>query len=88
MPVPFPVFLKLIYRFFSHQKAVNDIPRLFALHQDLPVLYSFLILVVIFMLWVLTQFISHRLAGENLKGSTVTARACLMGANSIDACGL
>jgi hypothetical protein len=36
----------------------------------------------------LTQFISHRLAGENLKGSTVTARACLIGANSIDAGGL
>jgi hypothetical protein len=27
-------------------------------------------------------------AGENLKGSTVTARACLMGANLIDAGGL
>jgi hypothetical protein len=33
----------------------------------------------------LTQFISHRLAGENLKGSTVTARECLMGANLFDA---
>jgi len=39
--------------------------------------------------WIeLTQFIGHRLAGENLKGSTVTARACLMGANLIDAGGL
>jgi hypothetical protein len=36
----------------------------------------------------LTQFISRRLASENLKGSTVTARACLMGANLIDAGGL
>ena len=36
----------------------------------------------------ITQFISHRLAGENLKGSTVTARAYLMGANLIDAGGL
>jgi hypothetical protein len=26
----------------------------------------------------LTQFISHRLAGENLKASTITARTCLM----------
>ncbi|MGD2016022.1 MAG: hypothetical protein PVH85_15985, partial [Desulfobacterales bacterium] len=38
---------------------------------------------------ILTQFISHRLCrDENLKGSTVTARACLMGANLIDAGGL
>ena len=36
----------------------------------------------------MTQFISHRLAGKNLKGSTVTARACLMGACLIDAGGL
>ena len=34
---------------------------------------------------VMTQFISHRLAGENLKGSAVTARARLMGANLTDA---
>ncbi len=27
-------------------------------------------------------------AGENLKGSTVTARVCLMGVNTIDAGGL
>jgi hypothetical protein len=36
----------------------------------------------------MTQFISHRLAGENLDGSTVTTRVCLMGANLIDAGGL
>ena len=36
---------------------------------------------------ILTQFISHRL-GENLKGSTVTVRACLVGANSTDVGGL
>ena len=38
----------------------------------------------------LTQFISHRLgyAGENFKGSTVTARAYLMCANLFDAGGL
>ena len=36
----------------------------------------------------MTQFISHRLAGKNLKGSTVTARACLMDACLIDAGGL
>jgi hypothetical protein len=36
-----------------------------------------------------TQFISHpTYRDENLKGSTVTARACLMGANLIDAGGL
>ena len=41
------------------------------------------------------RFVCHSLnseatgyAGENLKGSTVTARACLMGANLIDAGGL
>ncbi|MGB9441355.1 MAG: hypothetical protein WCB15_25670, partial [Desulfobacterales bacterium] len=36
------------------------------------------------------QFISHWInyAGENLKGSTATARACLMGACLIDAGGL
>jgi len=37
---------------------------------------------------IITPFISHRFAGENLKGSTVTARACLMGANLIDVGGL
>ena len=36
----------------------------------------------------MTQFISHRLAGENLNGSTFTARVCLMGKNLIDAGGL
>jgi hypothetical protein len=36
----------------------------------------------------MTQFISHRLASENLVGSNVTARVCLMGANLIDAGGL
>ena len=36
----------------------------------------------------IAQFINHRLAGENLNGSAVTARACLMGANLIDAGGL
>jgi len=37
----------------------------------------------------LTQFISHpALRDENLKGSAVTARAYLMGANLIDAGGL
>ena len=34
-----------------------------------------------------TPFISSRLTGENLKGSALTARACLMDANSIDAGG-
>jgi hypothetical protein len=42
------------------------------------------------MIWLkpLSLFINHRLAGENLKSSTVTARECLMGANLVDAGGL
>jgi hypothetical protein len=36
----------------------------------------------------MTQFIATGYAGENLKGSTVSAKACLMGANLMDAGGL
>jgi hypothetical protein len=35
--------------------------------------------------FMVTQFISHRLADENLNGSAVKARVCLMAENLIDA---